>query len=91
MTSKAEWIDFKGSDGTHYALPYRELLVIEMPSSQEIILRFSRKRVVVRGRNLEPVYERLLEQRVVSLAEEDVDWASESETAISKLSIERVE
>jgi hypothetical protein len=83
------WIDLCGADGMRYALPYRELHSIEMPSPQKITLRFADRRVVVQGRNLEPVYEDLIRARVAQLREDDLDWASESETFISKLTIVR--
>lgn len=85
------WIDFKGADGMRYALPYRDLWSVEMPSPQEVVLHFSNRRVVVRGRNLRPVYDDVLKERATTLAEDDMDWASESETFISKLSIERIQ
>ena len=83
------WIDLCGVDGMRYALPYRELLSIEMPSQQTITLRFADRWVIVQGRNLAPVYEDLIRARVSQLREDDVDWASESETFISKLTIVR--
>ncbi len=66
-----------------YALPYRELRAVEMPSPQSITLRFLDRRVTISGCNLAPVYEDLIRERVVRLQEDDVDWAPESETFIS--------
>ncbi len=83
------WIDLHGTDGMRYALPYRELRSIEMPSSRTISLRFVDRRVIVQGRNLGPVYDDLIKERVARLQEDDMDWASESETFISRLTIER--
>lgn len=83
------WIDLCGADGMRYALPYRELRSIEMPSHQTITLRFVDRRVIVQGRNLTPVYEDLIRARLAQLREDDVDWASESETFVSKLTIVR--
>ncbi len=83
------WIDLCGTDGMRYALPYRELLSIEMPSHQTITLRFADRKVIIQGRNLAPVYEDLTRARVAQLREDDVDWASESETFISRLTIVR--
>jgi hypothetical protein len=86
---KQLWIDLCGADGMRYALPYREMKSIEMPSPQTITMRFADRRVVVQGRNLEPVYEDLIRGSVRQLREDDVDWASESETFISNLTIMR--
>jgi hypothetical protein len=86
---RLEWLDLCGADGMRYALPYRELRSIEMPSQQLITLRFVDRRVVVHGRNLGPVYEDLIRGRVAQLREDDVDWAAESETFISRLAIVR--
>ena len=61
------WIDLCGDDGCRYALPYRDLRSIEMPSAQNIMLEFSDRRVVVHGRNLEPVYEALVKEQVAQL------------------------
>jgi glutathione peroxidase-family protein len=62
---------------------------IEMPSPQMVTLRFADRRVVVQGRNLEPVYDALVSEKLAQLREADVDWASESETFISKMTIVR--
>ena len=78
------WIDPCGANGMRYALPYRELRSIEMPSLQTITLRFIDWRVAVHGRNLCPVYDDLIREKVAQPQEDDVDWASESETFISK-------
>lgn len=83
------WIDLCGADGMRYALPYRKLRSIEMPSHHTITLRFTDRIVIVQGRNLTPVYEDLIRERVAQLREDDVDWAPESETFISKLTIVR--
>jgi len=83
------WLDLRGTDGMRYALPYRDLKSIELPSPQMLTLTFSDRRVVVHGRNLETVYEGLIREAVTELQEDDVDWVSESETFISKLTIIR--
>lgn len=88
-SSKPLWIDLRGADGMRYALPYRDLKSIELPSQEMLTLRFVDRRVVVRGRNLGSVYDGLVEEQVAQLQEDDVDWASESETFISKLTIIR--
>ena len=84
------WIDFRGSDGTRYALPYRDLRSVEMSSDQRIVMRFFQYQVVVVGRNLGPVYDAILEERVEHLEESDVDWAPESATFVDRLTIERL-
>ena len=83
------WIDLHGADGMRYALPYRDLKSVEMPSPQTLTLRFPDRRVVVHGRNLETIYDGIVQGTVAQLREDDVDWASESETFVSRLTIVR--
>ena len=45
--------------------------------------------MVVHGRNLGSIYAGLTREKVAQLKEDDVDWASESETFISRLMIVR--
>ena len=85
----AKWIDFRGADGISFALPYRDLQAIEMTSSETIVLVFRNHRVIVRGRNLAPVHQALLAERLVRLREDDEDWVSEAETFISQVIVER--
>ena len=83
------WIDFRGSDGTHYALPYRDLRSVEMASELSIVLWFHDFKVVVRGRNLRPVYQRIIREEVTHLEESDVDWSPESESFVDRLTIQK--
>ncbi len=83
------WIDFRGSDGTHYALPYRDLRSVEMTSEQSIVMWFHDYKVVVQGRNLRPVYHQIIGEQVTHLEESDVDWAPESESVVDRLTIQK--
>lgn len=83
------WIDFRGTDGTHYALPYRDLRSVEMTSEQMIVMWFAHYKVVVRGRNLRPVYHQIINEQVTHLEESDVDWAPETESFVDRLTIEK--
>ncbi len=86
--SRALMIDFRGSDGTCYALAYSELLSVALTSPQCIVLQFRRHRVEVRGRNLAAVYDGLVSHTIACLREQDIDVAPESETFIDSLTIE---
>ena len=86
--SRARMIDFRGSDGTCYALAYGELLSVALTSPQCIVLQFRKHRVEVRGRNLAAVYAGLVSQTIAYLQEQDIDTAPESETFIDSLTIE---
>jgi hypothetical protein len=81
-------IDFRGSDGTCYALAYSELLSVALTSPQCIVLEFKHHKVAVRGRNLLTVYRGLVTQTIAYLREQDLDVAPESETFIDSLTIE---
>ncbi len=83
-------IDFRGTDGTCYALAYGDLLSVTLASSQLIVLEFRDHRVQVRGRNLMPVYRGLVMHRVTFLREDDFDSQPESETFIDELTISRI-
>jgi hypothetical protein len=85
----ARWIDFHGADGISFALPYRDLQSVELPSSEIIILSFRNHRVTVRGRNLTPVHDAVLAERLARLREDDEDWVSEAETFVSEVVVER--
>lgn len=85
----APMVDFRGHDGTSFALPYRDLRAIVLPRSDRITLEFADHQVVVRGRNLRPVYDHLVGHRVTFLQEDDFDHASESETFIESIVVER--
>jgi hypothetical protein len=90
--SRAAMIDFRGTDGTCYALAYTELLSVVLTSPQCIVLEFRKHKVVVRGRNLMPVYRGLVAQKITYLREDDIDVSPESETFIDSMAIEpRVE
>ena len=85
----AKWIDFRGADGISFALPYRDLQSVEMLSPEAIVLVFRNHRVTVRGRNLAPVHEAILAERLARLWEADEDWVSEAETFVSQVAVER--
>jgi hypothetical protein len=84
----APMIDFRGADGTCYALAYSELLSVALTSPGCIVMEFRKHKVVVRGRNLTAVYRGLVGQTVAYLQEDDFDLAPESEVFIDSLAIE---
>jgi hypothetical protein len=81
-------IDFRGTDGTCYALAYAELVSVALTSPQSILLEFRNHRVVVRGRNPMPVYRGLVAQSITFLREDDFDVSPKSDTFIDSLTID---
>lgn len=87
--ARVPMIDFRGADGTCYALAYADLLSVILTSSQMIVMEFRDHRVLVRGRNLTPVYRGLVAHRIAFLREDDFDVSPESETFVDSLTITR--
>jgi hypothetical protein len=83
-------LDLRGHNGTSFALPYSSLVAIGFDPSAGITLEFTSHKVFVRGRNLRPVYDRLLAHRVTFIQEEDFDVMPESATCIDAIVVERL-
>ncbi len=83
-------LDFRGSNGTSFALPYQQLHAIAFDPVAGIRMEFQEHKIVVRGRNLRPVYDHLLSHRVTFLQEQDFDAAPESATFIDSINVERL-
>ena len=90
MDPSPPMLDFRGHDGTTFALPYRLLRSIAFHVADSMVLDFGEHRVTVRGRNLRPVHEALLEHRVRYLREERFDDAPESAPFIDAITVEDV-
>ena len=58
-------LDFRGHDGRLLALPYARLASIVFDHVGGITLDFVGSKVLVRGRNLEPLYDALVEHRIL--------------------------
>jgi hypothetical protein len=80
-------IDFRGSDGTRYALSYRDLKTAELTTDLALVLEFTNHHVIIRGRNLTPVYDAVVGRTALYVQENDVDWAGEAETFVEALTI----
>ena len=83
-------LDFRGHNGTSFALPYQQLVTVAFQPSDGITLEFREHRIVVRGRNLWPVYDHLLHHRITYLREDDFDAASEEATFVDSIIVERI-
>ena len=82
-------LDFRGHRGNSFALPYRDLLSIAHYPTTNITIEFQRHVVVVRGRNLHPVYEALMRHDVLFIQEDTFDHARENETFVDSITVKR--
>lgn len=80
-------VDFRGHDGRFRALPYRCMESIAFDDPGGIAVEFTDHRVLLRGRNLRPLYDELVLQRVTFVQEGDLDFVSESETFVDSIVI----
>jgi hypothetical protein len=78
-------VDFRGHDGRFLALPYGRLVSITLVHDSGVELEFPEYRILVRGRNLGPLYEVLVENRVTFVQEGDMDFLSEAETFVDSI------
>lgn len=80
-------VDFRGHDGRLLAVPYTRLISVIMERESVIQLDFPEHRVLLRGRNLRPLYSALVQNRVTSVQEGDLDVLSEAETFVDRIVI----
>jgi hypothetical protein len=88
---RAVMLDLRGHNGTSYALPYAALGAVGFDPSGGITLEFTHHKVNVRGRNLRPIYDRILEHRVTFIQEEDFDVMPESATCVDAIVVVRLD
>ena len=84
-------VDFRGHNGNSFALPYDKLMAMAYHPTSGIRLEFPEHNIVIRGRNLRPLYDHFLNQRVTYVLEEDFDAAPESATFIDSISVDRIQ
>ena len=84
-------VDFRGHNGNSFALPYKQLMAMAFHPATGIRLEFPEHNIVIRGRNLRPLFEHFLQQRVIFVLEEDFDAAPESATFVDSISVERIQ
>ena len=84
-------VDFRGHNGNSFALPYKQLMAMAFHPMTGIRLEFREHNIVIRGRNLRPLYDHFLQHRVIFAVEEDFDAAPESATFIDSISVERIQ
>ena len=87
--STAPMVDFRGHNGTSFGLPYVQLRNIAFDPLEGISLDFLDHRIRIHGRNLRPLYTRLLGHQVTFVQEGDLDVLSESETFVDKITVRR--
>ncbi len=84
-------VDFRGHNGNSFALPYEQLMAMAFHPMTGIRLEFREHNIVIRGRNLRPLYDHFLQHRVIFVLEEDFDAATESATFIDSIIVERIQ
>lgn len=84
-------VDFRGHDGRSLAVPYGRLISLTLIEGSQIELELPKRRILLRGRNLAPLYELLVENRVAFVQEGDLDVLSESETFVDRIVIAPIE
>ena len=82
-------LDLRGHNGIAFALPYAHLEVVTYHPLDGITLEFRDYLVHVRGRNLRPAYDCLVQHRATYLQEEDFDIQPETETCIDSIRVEK--
>ena len=84
-------VEFRGHDGRCLAVPYSRLLSVDLRPDAGVSLEFPDHRIVLRGRNLRPLYEALLGHRVRFVQEGDLDTVSEDDPFVDRIVIGPVE
>lgn len=83
-------LDIRHKAGDRSAFPYSYLTGIFFNASGEIRMEYSGHKVVIRGRNLDNLYNALLNHRVDFVQEEDTryDMGKESDTFIREIVVD---
>ncbi len=89
--SSLRMLDLRGHDGTSFALPYARLSTVAFNPADGITLAFGVHRVHIRGRNLRPLYNRLLAHQVTFVQEGDLDVQSEWATFVDSITVRHTE
>ena len=82
-------VDFRGHNGVAVALPYTELLSLAYHPTDGITMEFREHHITIRGRNLRPLYDLLVDHRVTYVQEDDFDDAPETATFVDAIMVER--
>ena len=88
-------LDFFTKDGNRFGIYYMEIaspVLFDLGtegSGQKIVLRVSSSEITIEGKHLSPIYEYILEQRLVWLKEQDVSFVEvvEDEPVIEKIEV----
>lgn len=80
-------VDFRGHDGTHFAIPYARLHAVTYDGVREIVLEYDHYRVTIRGRNLTPLYHGFVRNRVDYVREERFDDRTEAEPFVDAIRV----
>jgi len=89
--SSLRMLDLRGHDGTSFALPYARLSTVAFNPVDGITLEFGVHRVHIRGRNLRPLFNRLLTHQVTFVQEGDLDVRSEWATFVNSITVRHTE
>jgi len=82
-------LDLRGHNGVALALPYRLVRSIAFHPGDGITVEFRDHRIVLRGRNLRPLYDHLVDHRITFIQEDDFDAAPETATFVDAIVVER--
>jgi len=88
-------LDFLTKDGSRFGIFYMEIRspihfnLGEDGSGQKIVLNVSSSEITIEGKHLSPIYEYILEQRIVWLKESDSSFSGDGEE--NEPVIERIE
>ena len=85
-------IDVRLRTGDAWAFPYSYMMALRLNADGEILVFFSSHRMTIRGRNLRPLYDLLLQRQVAWIHEssERYDEGDESETFLRAIEIEEL-
>ena len=86
------WVKFKRVNGEARGLSYFDLREVDYQPALGIVLESSHRRVTLEGRNLEELFDDLLDQRVAEIQERHANDArlAESDIYIEQISWERL-
>lgn len=86
-------VDLRLASGDRWSFPYSMLLWVQWSRLEGFVMRYSTHTVVVRGRNLEAIYDGLIEHRLEYLQAElpQHDLGDEKQAFVSAIEVKSEE